>query len=792
MRDKSNLHVETIPEQLKAFPNFVLWKLEDRDGKKTKVPYQTNGSHAKSNAPDTWGSFSNVVETYLNNGSYNGIGFCLGDGTPIGIDLDHCRCPAFDLIMPWAQTIIDEFDSYTEVSPSGKGIRIFVNGGSLPEHGRKNGPIEIYESGRYLTVTGNHIPGTPPEIRDRSEAILTFHKRHFGNKQEDSYLEKIVQSATMPDVTERLQRAFSSGNGDKIRRIYDGDISEYPSQSEADLALCSHLAFWLNRNPLMIDQAFRASGLMRPKWDERHFADGQTYGQSVVAKAIESCNQGYNEGGFPTAGEIDFNSAIKRLAELSPLQYDCVRRAEARALGVRPATLDAAVKAARKENETDELPFDETEPWPDSVDPATLLREIVAVIQRFIVCSEEVAIATALWIVMTWLIDVIEVLPLAIISAPEKRCGKTLLLNLMAKLSAKPVTASSISPAALYRTIELWHPTLFIDEADACIKDNEELRGVLNSGHTKGSARVLRCVGDNLVPTYFSTWGAKAISGIGYVADTLMDRGIVLELHRRLPHEKVDRIRNAEHSLFDTLRSKIVRFADDYGEEIRNARPPLPRNLNDRAQDNWEPLLAIAMVAGNDWLQSAIAAALKLSGGESDSQTIGVELLSDIQKVFEARGEEKIFTEDLIKALCADDERPWTTYNRGGKGITPRQLAAKVKKYGVLSKSIRIGSSTAKGYMLEQFHDAFMRYVVPPPENIRHTSQPAATKDSGDFASVTPSFSVTDEIQPKCLNILSCDVVTDEITPSCEEKFLLEKLPPKTNFNQDNLREVVI
>lgn len=431
-----------------------------------------------------------------------------------------------------------------------------------------------------------------------------------------------------------------------------------------------------------------------------------------------------------------FDAAIDRLAALSPLEYDLVRKAEAKALGVRPGTLDAVVKNARKGNDSD-LPFVEVDPWPKPINPATLLTDVAATVRRFIVCNEEVAHAVALWVAMTWFIDVVQVAPLAVITAPEKRCGKSLLLSLLGKLVARAITASSISPAALFRAIDAWNPTLLIDEADAFMKDNEELRGLLNSGHTRDSAYVIRAVGETFTPTKFNTWGAKALAGIGHVADTLMDRAVILELRRKLSHEKVERIRQAEPGLFDDLRAKLARFADDYRETVRQARPPLPNTLNDRAQDNWEPLLAIAMAAGNEWLQIGTTAALKLSGGESTSQTIGTELLSDIQEIFEEKQIDRISTAELIKVLCADDEKPWSTYNRG-LPIKPRQIANKLKGFDIQSKTIRIGYETPKGFEKSQFEDAFFRYIPSPPEISATTPQPAPVLNCGGVADRNP------------------------------------------------------
>jgi putative DNA primase/helicase len=432
-------------------------------------------------------------------------------------------------------------------------------------------------------------------------------------------------------------------------------------------------------------------------------------GPEAVKACIEAAAPPPSEDSLPT--DLSLNEVIRRLSRLSPLQYDQVRRKEAKELGVRPSTLDAVIREARKGTVPDDLPFAEVEPWPEPIDPGQLLSEISATVRRFIVCDREIYHAVALWVAMTWFIDVVQVAPLAIITSPEKRCGKSQLLFLLGRLSARAITTSSISPAALYRTIDAWCPTLLIDEADAFMRDNEELRGLLNSGHTRESAYVIRTVGDDFTPTKFTTWGAKALAGIGHLADTLMDRSIILELRRKLPHEEVDRIRHAEPGLFDSLRSKLARFAEDFREQVRNIRPPLPQSLNDRAQDNWEPLLAIAMAAGNDWLQLGTTAALKLSGGESAAQTIGTELLTDIQEIL-GDNRDRITTAELIRLLCKDEEKPWATFNRGNP-ITPRQVAKRLKEYGIISRSIRLGIETAKGYTLDQFQESFSRYLSP-------------------------------------------------------------------------------
>lgn len=446
------------------------------------------------------------------------------------------------------------------------------------------------------------------------------------------------------------------------------------------------------------------------------------------------------------ADQLGREATIKRLAALSPIEYDRVRKAEAKTLGIRESTLDAEVKATRKTFETDGLGIGCVDPWPEAVAPAQVLTDIAACIRRFIVCEPETATAAALWAAMTHFIDAVQVAPLAVITAPEKRCGKSQLLFVLGRLVNRPLTASNISPAALFRAIDAWQPTLLVDEADAFMKENEELRGLINCGHTRDSAYIVRVVGENFTPTKFNVWGAKAISGIGHLADTLMDRAIVLELRRKLPHESVDRLRYAEPELFSTLTAKLARFADDYRYQVRTARPHLPEQLNDRAQDNWEPLLAIADVAGGDWSNLARHAALKLSGAESDAMSIGVELLADIQEIFDTKKIERIFTADLIQALCEDDEKPWATYNRG-KAIAPRQVSSRLAGYSIKSKDIRIGYTNKKGFLIEDFQEAFNRYLrLPTPvlsatgRQPRHGAASSVADEKGETLHATDTL----------------------------------------------------
>lgn len=407
---------------------------------------------------------------------------------------------------------------------------------------------------------------------------------------------------------------------------------------------------------------------------------------------------------------------VAHLAALPPLERERQTKVAAKELGVKAATLEKLVRSVSQGNaEEGGIALKDVKPWDAPVDPATLLNEIVDTIQRFIVCPPETAQAAALWCAMTWFMDVVNIAPLAVITAPEKRCGKTQLLNLMGRLVYRPIPASNITAAALFRTIEAWSPTLMIDEADSFMKDNEELRGVVNCGHSRDGAFVIRTVGDDHTPRQFSVWGAKAISGIGMLAETLTDRAVLLKLRRKLPQESAERLRHAEPDLFRTLAAKLARLAVDHKGAVGKARPDLPASLNDRAQDNWEPLLAIADLAGKEWGALAREAALLLSS-DDDGETegsVGVELLRDIHAYFAETRAERIGSVDLIEHLCKDDERPWATYNRG-KAISPRQVGKNLKGYGIASKDFRFsyGGGVKKGYEAGQFKEAFNRYVA--------------------------------------------------------------------------------
>ena len=483
----------------------------------------------------------------------------------------------------------------------------------------------------------------------------------------------------------------------------------------------------------------------------------------IKTDVIESDLTHYSEPLEAVALPQNDDEVIAQLASLSEPEYDRVRKEKAKQLGIQLKTLDVLVKGKREEAQADNSLFADIEAWPEPIEPAQLLDEVTSTIQRFIVLDQHQAQAAALWVSACWFIDVIQCAPIALINAPEKACGKTQLLTVMGNLAPRKAQASGISPSALYRVIEAYQPTLFVDEIETVLKDNEDLRGLINAGHTRDSASVIRCTGEDFEPKAFSVWGMKAIAGINAIklAETVTSRSIVLELRRKRPDESVERLRRAESDLFSTLSAKLARFAEDYSLAVSKARPELIDALGDRENDNWEPLLQIATIAGGHWLNTAIDCALKLSEATTSAKSTANELLEDIQEIFDSRNVIKISTSELITALCEDSEKSWATYNRG-KPLSPRQLSSKLKDYGIQSRDMRFAyDGVKKGYEVEQFNDVFSRYL----KNDVLSATPLQTNKDGDFdvadennLSATRNISAT----PKPAQNRACSVVADK------------------------------
>ena len=426
--------------------------------------------------------------------------------------------------------------------------------------------------------------------------------------------------------------------------------------------------------------------------------------------------------------------------------------------------LDAEVKKLRAADTTEPgagkaLDIEDVEPYPDPVDGGQLLERIVSEVGRFVALPDAADIALALWAVHTYAFDYGDCSPILALISPTPRCGKTTTLNLLARLVNRPLSAANISTPSLFRTVEVCQPTLLIDEADTFMRENLELRGVINSGHTRDSAYVIRTVGEDHEPRQFSTWAPKAIASISKLPGTITDRSIVISLRRKLPSDRVTRL-TRQHQFHD-LRAQVARWVIDNANAIKTANPDIPEELNDRAADSWRPLLAVADLMGGPWPERARQAARKLSG-ERDEEALGVLLLSDIRVIFDDQKTDRISSKALAEALGAIEGRPWAEY-RNGKPITANQLARILGEFGISPHSTRFPNENLKGYVLDKFSDVFERYLPNAPSGgVQKVTPSQANTGAGCDAlqTVTGNSGVTFR-EPSQANIhAGCDAVS--------------------------------
>jgi putative DNA primase/helicase len=406
--------------------------------------------------------------------------------------------------------------------------------------------------------------------------------------------------------------------------------------------------------------------------------------------------------------------------------------------------------------------FPELESWPHLVDLAGLLNQIATTIERFVVGSQDAIIAASLYIVFTFTYDTGDTCPIFFITGPTKRCGKSRLLAIMLRLVRRAFAASSATPPGIYRVIELHHPTLGIDEVDAFVAGDEQLRGLVNSGHTRDAAFHLGCVvsGDDWEPRRFSTWTPKIFSGIGKLADTIEDRAIIVRMVRKRAGEPCERLRHG--MTFDDIPRKALRWLQDHEADIRGCDPKIPDGLNDRAADNWTPLFVLADLAGGEWPERARKAALALSGGD-DGEALGLtgQLLADVRGIFEAEKLSKIASKELAALLAGIEGRPWAEFGKHRKAISVNQLANLLRGFGVTSRTIRTGDTTSKGYDEGDFAEAFDRYL--PGNSLakgNNVTLPANIERNGDLQNVTQGECDVSENATLTNKDAGCDVVT--------------------------------
>jgi len=346
-------------------------------------------------------------------------------------------------------------------------------------------------------------------------------------------------------------------------------------------------------------------------------------------------------------------------------------------------------------------------------------------------------------------------------------------------LVRRSLVSVSIKGPALFRSIEKWQPTFVVDEADTAFANNDDLKEVVNSGWTRGQS-VVRCDPETYDPSPFSTFAPKAIGMKGRnLPDTTVSRAVIVEMHRKLPGERVADFDHIDDASLKELRRKLSRWAEDNGERLASHIPTIPDGFHNRVRANWKLLLSIAELA--ETASKARQAAMAVENIQATFEaSLGVELLHDTLRYFEAAPErDAVFTKELIDWLVAAPERPWAAYGRARKPITDRQIAKLLGAYRIISGTVRVGEATSKGYQRTHFEEAWKRYpkLRSKPEGAvgnlqmpflqpNPASQPSQrhnvvkTDTSGDFSSVTETVCDAREKRDLSNNDGHCDGVT--------------------------------
>ncbi|MBX7469077.1 MULTISPECIES: DUF3631 domain-containing protein [unclassified Streptomyces] len=369
-----------------------------------------------------------------------------------------------------------------------------------------------------------------------------------------------------------------------------------------------------------------------------------------------------------------------------------------------------------------EPPISPPDPTPPS-EGEQVLSDLRAQFRRYVVLpSDDALAAVTLWVAATHLQTAWQHAPRLAVVGPAKRCGKSRLLDVVTETVHDPLITVNASPAAVFRSITDHPPTLLVDEADTLFgsakvaEKNEEMRGLLNAGHQRNRP-TLRVSGPNHEVAKFPTFAMAALAGIGDLPDTIMDRSVVIRMRRRRPGEKVAEFRTVRDTpSLHALRDRLVAWLAPLHATAMDLTPPMP--VEDRAADTWQPLIAIADLAGGHWPAAARTACLAMTKHEAeqdqDNSSLSIRLLGDIRRAFAAEGNPSALrTRRLLDILNQDDESPWPGYTE--RGLTARGLQVLLKDYTGSATNRRFpGNVQARGFSRLQFADPWERYCPEP------------------------------------------------------------------------------
>jgi hypothetical protein len=378
------------------------------------------------------------------------------------------------------------------------------------------------------------------------------------------------------------------------------------------------------------------------------------------------------------------------------------------------------------------LTWETIEPWHEPVDGATLLETIVEAFERFVTLPEHGATALALWVTFTYTQDAAYVSPILAITSPMKQCGKSTVLSVLSSIVYRRQVASNLTQGVLFRFIDRYAPTLLIDEADTFLPGNDALRGILNSGHTRTTARLIRNIGDDYEPREFTTWCPKAIALIGRLPGTLEDRSIQLQMRRqRRGEQRYRRERCPREDRLDTQALATAAPAHSMGERQPRRAAPARRTGSAGIAQRQDGGQLAAADDDRRGLRRGLASPGARRGGRVERRDVqagsgagrgaaqgpATGLLTPQQngrrrsRCSQADGHGIVPTAEIVKALSELPDRPWGTW-KSDKPLTPYMLSRLLRPLRIFPASIlRVGDQAIRGYRREAFEDAFSRYL---------------------------------------------------------------------------------
>jgi putative DNA primase/helicase len=402
-------------------------------------------------------------------------------------------------------------------------------------------------------------------------------------------------------------------------------------------------------------------------------------------------------------------SDFDRLALLTPFQYDRVRKAEAKRLNLRLRTLDDAVDDARTlldDAEADNLGVRLLEPWPEPIlNAPELFDQIHDCYPIYLYLPAGAAVILTLWPAHAHVLNAFTHTPRLHLTSAKPGCGKSTVFDVVAAFCPRVLHTNNLRPAVLYRGMHGGQLIVaLLDELEYYVQRFPELNGLLNASNKRGTL-IHRCEGNKV--RAFKIFAATGLSGLGHLVPTVLDRSISLHLLEAPKGVLKARFIPEEAHAEKILGRKLARWAQDNYDAIAAtaANPVMPDAAYNRLGDNWRPLFALAQVIGGHWPERLTAAFHALSSSPSDPQllTLNSQLLGDIHHIFTRTSASRIFSADLVTALCALPDRPWSGNKNGHRPLTQATLARQLAPFKIFPLLLRIGDRRAKGYCATDF-----------------------------------------------------------------------------------------